>query len=315
MELTQARGPQARRPRCSIIIPAYNAAPYLAEAIDSALAQTYEPLEVVVVDDGSTDGTPAVLAAYGERIVAVHKVNGGCASARNAGLEVATGDIVGFLDADDTFVPTRMERCVDLLVADPSISMVTTDATMVDGHQRTEKRWYGDFTRPEFPPPDDQLATLTRWNFVYVSAVLWRRVFDELGPFDDTLRRSEDYEMWLRMQVAGHRFALIREPLAESRRLPDSLLEDREKQWDAHLTALGKHLPALRRAGVAVPGGICFDVARRAARRGALGAAAAAGWMGLRAGDLPLGRRLRAGAALARESLGRRRAVAVAEQR
>jgi len=111
------------QPLASIVIDNYNYAEFLREAIDSALAQTYAPLEVIVVDDGSTDGSHEVISAYGDRIIPVLKDNGGQASAFNAGLKASRGDVVCFLDADDALQPTAIERAAPHL-SDPAFVKV-----------------------------------------------------------------------------------------------------------------------------------------------------------------------------------------------
>ncbi|HEX3110532.1 MAG TPA: glycosyltransferase family A protein, partial [Thermoanaerobaculia bacterium] len=98
----------------SVVIPSYNYARYLGEAIDSALGQTLPPLEVIVVDDGSTDDTPAVLAAYGDRIRVLRQKNAGVAVARNSGIAAARGECVAFLDADDVWLPRKLELQIPL---------------------------------------------------------------------------------------------------------------------------------------------------------------------------------------------------------
>jgi glycosyltransferase involved in cell wall biosynthesis len=111
-------------PKVSIIINNYNYGRFLAAAIDSALAQSYPSVEVVVVDDGSADDSRATILSYGQRIVPVLKPNGGQASALNAGLERSSGDIIIFLDADDTLHPTIAERVVALFQAAPDVVRV-----------------------------------------------------------------------------------------------------------------------------------------------------------------------------------------------
>src|SRR5687767_13453136 len=104
----------SREPLVSIIINNFNYGRYVAEAIDSALSQTYQWTEVIVVDDGSSDDSRQVIAAYGDRVTAILKENGGQASACNAGFDVSQGEIVCFLDADDTLLPAAVERAVPL---------------------------------------------------------------------------------------------------------------------------------------------------------------------------------------------------------
>ena len=120
------------RPLVSVVIDNYNYARYLGEAIDSALGQTYEPVEVIVVDDGSTDGSGAVLDGYGDRIRAFRRPNGGQASAMNFGLAQARGEVFIMLDADDTLAPDVVERAVRLMAADPSCVRVQWRLETVD---------------------------------------------------------------------------------------------------------------------------------------------------------------------------------------
>lgn len=108
----------------SVIIPAYNYARYLSQAIDSVLAQTVQPHEVIVVDDGSTDETPAVLAPYRSQVCVLRQANQGVASARNAGAAAATGDLLAFLDADDLWLPRKLERQRERLQSEPDLGLV-----------------------------------------------------------------------------------------------------------------------------------------------------------------------------------------------
>jgi glycosyltransferase involved in cell wall biosynthesis len=137
-----------RAPRASVVVNNYNYAPFLREAIDSALAQTYAATEVVVVDDGSTDESPEIIEAYGERVIPVVKSNRGQASAMNAGLEASSGQVVCFLDADDVLLPSAVERAVESL-ADGGASKVhwplremdedgSTDGQLRPGHELPE---------------------------------------------------------------------------------------------------------------------------------------------------------------------------------
>jgi len=109
-----AQPPMNATPLVSILINNYNYAPFLTQAVDSALRQTYENIEVIVVDDGSTDNSWQVIKSYGDRIVPIAKKNGGQASAFNAGFEKSQGDIVCFLDSDDVFLPDKLQKLVDI---------------------------------------------------------------------------------------------------------------------------------------------------------------------------------------------------------
>src|SRR5437667_12630279 len=116
--------PISRPPLVSVVIPCYNGERYLAEAIESVLAQRYEPLEIIVVDDGSTDRSAEVARHFGDAVQYVCQPHAGAAAARNRGVGLATGDLIAFLDADDVWTEGRLARQVQVLEADPSVGMV-----------------------------------------------------------------------------------------------------------------------------------------------------------------------------------------------
>ena len=276
----------AATPLVSILVPAFNVEAYLAAALDSALAQDHPAIEVVVVDDGSTDATPTVIDQYRERVVAVRQDNRGLAGARNTALRHAQGDIIGLLDADDVWAVDRTRRCVERLAAEPDLGMVTTDAWLIEGDEPTRRRFYGGWHAVEFVPPNPldataQLDAIARHNFVFVGALIRRELFDRHGGFDESLRRAEDYDLWCRFLLGGEQVGLVDEPLAGYRVRPDSLSADPVVQREAHLTVLAKHLTDLRRLGACGRAGDAYDVARllegrnqrvRAARAYLLGA-------------------------------------------
>jgi len=132
--------------RVTVVIPAYNCAPYLAEAIDSALRQTCAPFEVIVVDDGSTDDTPAVVTRYGERVRYVRQPNSGVSASRNRGIELARGDWIALLDADDVWLPRRLERVASACLTKPRPVCVFCDYELF-GSQSGTFRPSIDFAR------------------------------------------------------------------------------------------------------------------------------------------------------------------------
>ena len=111
-------------PRVTVVIPTYNRAKVILRALETAFAQTYRNLEIIVVDDGSTDDTTAVLAPYWERIHYIHQSNQGASAARNRGIQEATGEFIAFLDSDDEWLPAKLERQIELLEARPDLSFV-----------------------------------------------------------------------------------------------------------------------------------------------------------------------------------------------
>jgi len=179
-------------PLVSVVIPAYNAAWCVRKAIDSVLAQDFRDFELIVVNDGSTDDTAAVLAGYGERIQVVHQANGGLSSARNGGIRAARGDLVAFLDADDWWLPEKLGRQVELMV---------TGQTWVQFHRCPCREFRGCAGEPVgLPPRDDNLLAHLFGDVACVagsgSAVIAGESCSIVGGFDETLRSLEDIDMW-----------------------------------------------------------------------------------------------------------------------
>src|SRR2546428_1998680 len=120
------------KPLVSVVIPVYNQERYIAEAVDSVLRQTYPDVELVVVDDGSTDRTPEIVKGYGSRLRYMHQDNSGAATALNRGIQAASGELVGWLSSDDVYEPTKVERQVELFASRPEISLAYTDFNVID---------------------------------------------------------------------------------------------------------------------------------------------------------------------------------------
>jgi glycosyltransferase involved in cell wall biosynthesis len=182
----------------SVVIPAYNAARYLAEAIDSALAQSHAAVEVIVVDDGSTDETPAVAASYGQRIRFLRQANAGPARARNFGASAACGAYLAFLDADDYWMPEKLTRQLACLRAHPEAALVHTPVFELD--DTTGARELRIEPLEEFH--GECYERLFLGNHITLSTVLVRRTcFEAVGGFDETIRTAsvEDYDLWLRL--------------------------------------------------------------------------------------------------------------------
>jgi glycosyltransferase involved in cell wall biosynthesis len=180
------------RPLVSVMIGVYNAVRYVGEAIDSVLAQTYEPIELIVVDDGSDDGTRDVIARYGSALRLVSQRRGGIGAGRNRAVATASGDFFAFLDGDDRFVPDKIERQLEAFATDPSFDVVF-------GHVR------------EFLSPDLDTAEAARIR-APVSDAPWptpnlmlirRDAFTRVGPFSTTLRVGVGVDWCARATEAG----------------------------------------------------------------------------------------------------------------
>lgn len=200
------------KPLVSVVIPTYNQAGYLREAIDSVLAQTYSQVELIVVDDGSTDETPAIIASYEHRLVGLGQPNSGAANALNAGIRAARGELICWLSSDDAYLPPKLERQVAAFAADPGAGMCCTGWTTIDAtgavlRSTAESTWIH---------PDPVVSIFWRNPINGTTVMIPRRVFDEVGPFNEELVADVDGEMWLRI-AARHRIVTIPEILARYR--------------------------------------------------------------------------------------------------
>lgn len=238
-------------PLVSVVIPAYNAAQFICEAVDSALHQTYPNIEVIIVNDGSTDDTGEIARSYEPRVRVFDQQNRGIAGARNTGIRHAHGAIIALLDADDIWMPERVARCVALLQDDPTIGFVTTDAYLIFEDERTDLRYYGAYQRFPFPRRTLQLQEIARRNFMFISVLFDRRLLNVAGhEFDETLRAAEDFDLWTRFLLSGSSAGLVEEPLALYRIRSDSVSRIRDRQWRAHRVILERYLRLLWLRGV-----------------------------------------------------------------
>ncbi len=187
----------------SVVIPAYNYAHFLREAVDSVLNQTHPRVELIVVNDGSTDHTKDILDSYGDRIVAVHQQNQGLSAARNTGIRTASHDFIAFLDADDVWEPDKLACQMARFAELPEdYGLVACDRGVIyrDGQRHPEEIAFRKtrLTSRELTAAD----LLMRSHFSPSSVVARRACFDTCGLFDTTLRSTEDRDMWIR--IAEH---------------------------------------------------------------------------------------------------------------
>jgi glycosyltransferase involved in cell wall biosynthesis len=217
-------GPETKSlqlPRVSIIIPTYNRSKLLRVALESALEQTYPNIEVIVVDDGSTDDTATVMAQYAGRVTYLKQANQDVAAARNTGIRAASGEYLTFLDDDDLILPIKIARQVQVLDFQPGVGLVHCQF-----YRANEDGNY--LNQIGLLPEGEVLHKLVCRNFVWVGAPLIRRhCFDRVGLFDEGIPSiTADWDMWLRIAQAGYRFACVQEPLGVYRIHRDSMLSD-----------------------------------------------------------------------------------------
>jgi glycosyltransferase involved in cell wall biosynthesis len=192
-------GPAKMVPAVCVIVPTYNRAQYLGEAIDSLLEQTLAPAEIIVVDDGSTDGTPDVVRRYGERVRYIRKDNGGKASAVNVGLRASTSEYIYVFDDDDIACRDALEKLVEPLERDPDLGFAHGGLThfVVDGSgNRVET------LRPEptLAKRGHHFAALQqRCCIAHNASIVRRRCYEDVGYLDESFKRSEDFEFLLRL--------------------------------------------------------------------------------------------------------------------
>lgn len=183
----------------SIIIPCYNGSRFLAEAIDAALAQTYPDKEIIVVDDGSTDDSPVIMAGYGDRIRVVRQANAGLPAARNAGISVATGDAFAFLDADDWWTPDFLAQMVQAIErSGAGIAYCGWQNVGLPGPMGRP------YVPPDYEPLPEKIEKLIEGVGWPVHAALIRRdVLFSAGLFNPNLKSCEDFALWIRAATSN----------------------------------------------------------------------------------------------------------------
>ncbi len=201
-------------PLVSVIIPAYNRGSLLAHAIESALAQTYSCIEIIVVNDGSTDSVTRETAEhYKGRIVYIEQENTGVAAARNKGIAAARGKIIALLDSDDVWLPAKLAVEIEALRRHPDAGLVCSSYYLIDDAGNR----IGMQLLPEgvWKPLPELLLNMT----VSPCTVIFPREFvEEIGPFDPALNGADDWDWFLRLAARGYDFYRVSQPLAEYRR-------------------------------------------------------------------------------------------------
>jgi len=186
-------------PKVSVIIPTYNSARFLPEALESVFSQNYADYEVIVVDDGSTDGTPAVLQLYADRIRYTWQPNAGSAAARNTGLDMARGEFIVFQDADDLMLPGKLKEQAAFLEVRPSLGMVHSGWLETDENGRILRT-----IEPWRTAPKLDLETWFKQKPICNPAMMYRRFWlESVGGLDPTIRQSHDVDLMLRLVLAG----------------------------------------------------------------------------------------------------------------
>lgn len=258
-------------PRVSIVVPVYNAGPFLREAIDSMLAQTYTDLEIVISDDGSTDDSVEIARSYGDPVRVIEHENGGPSAARNRGIAAARGELIAFCDADDIQLPHRLACEVMLLDDAPDAALVAGDFKVLQEDRIRHERglhdvWLGPLQRPfeveveaAFPPsrtcrdrgvpvPEEWLdrrvyqgrvaPLIALMNLAWINASLVRKsALDVIGGFDERITHFEDWQLVGRISKR-YEIVFLDVPVMTYRRHPGQTTRQRLKVADGHLQVL-----------------------------------------------------------------------------
>lgn len=220
--------------RVSVVLPTYNRATLVGRAIDSALSQTAAELcEIIVVDDGSTDNTAEVVAAYGSRVRYLRQPNAGVSAARNAGIAASTGEFIAFLDSDDLWEPDKIERQLAALRRWPEAVLVGGRAAdrFADGSVRLHP-----LPRITLDEPMDLFPALLQTNFLATLTVMVRRVaLAGMELFPEDVQRFEDYHLWVRLACRGPGVYLSAPLATYTADTPGSLSQDREAMQAAEI--------------------------------------------------------------------------------
>lgn len=219
----------------SVIVPVYNCERYLAEAIESILAQTYRPIEIIIVDDGSTDNTSSIAKAFGKEVKYFYQPNSGPPYARNRGLKMARGDIIGFLDADDLWERNTLEVQLSRLEKNPAVEIVLGKIQVIlpcrDSADKTDFEVFAD-----------------PWVALHLGSALFRKsVFEAVGVFDESLHYSDDWDWFMRARELGIPMIIHSEVTMFHRRHEQNITNQKKASNSSTLRMLKKSLVRRRK--------------------------------------------------------------------
>ncbi len=223
-------------PKVSVVIPAYNAMAYLPETLESVFRQTFTDFEVLIINDGSSDHIVQWVAQITDpRVKLISQENQGLPGARNTGIAYARGEYVAFVDADDLWQPTKIERQVRCLEDKPEVGLVYTWTALIDEQSNPTGRVYA------FDAEGNVWEQLLVGDPISngSSCMVRRSCFETVGVFDRSLTSAEDYDMWLRI-AARYPFAVVREPLTLYRQHFSSVSKNRQRMLQSLRTVIEK---------------------------------------------------------------------------
>lgn len=219
-------------PQVSVIIPCYNREKYIAATIESVLAQTWPNIELIVVDDGCTDGSRAILESYGKRLILLEhpgRINRGQSAAINLGLRHCRGEYVAILDSDDMFAPDKIQKQVSFLLENPQIGLVYSNGHAIDENGNILYEFY-DKNHKETSDPSKVLMNC--YFLLPNNSLVRKEVFELAGEFDEKLRTAQDHDMAIRIAEVS-KLGYLGEYLFFYRRHADSIShKNAKKRWE-----------------------------------------------------------------------------------
>lgn len=247
-------------PFVSVIIPAYNCERFIVEAVESVKRQNHRPLEIIIVDDGSTDGTSAHVKNLGEDIRYVHQSNRGPAAARNKGIDMANGEVIAFLDADDYWPEHKIEIQLARMDRDPRVEVVLgriqCSGTLTEADRKLR-----------FEGPDNTMI-----NINLGSGIFRKSVFDKVGAFDESLRHYEDHDWFLRAREKNVSMVILEDITLYYRRHENSMSRRKSKKDPTMIQVLKKSLNRRRQGNqgsvALLPSFFCFDEKKQTRKHG-----------------------------------------------
>ncbi len=231
-------------PLVTILIPVYNGEKFVRDAIDSALAQTYKNIEILVINDGSTDATESVLASYSDKIRYITKENGGVSTALNMGIANMRGEWLSWLSHDDRYLPDKVQHQVDRLnelQKDESLDIhkiilyCDNERIDVNGNFISRKR---HTVSEDETIVDSMLNNIRNYNICGCAVLIPKAAFDVVGGFKVEIPTVSDADMWYRMMFAGYRFVHMREVLVQSRQHQGQVSKRKQEQCDREQNAV-----------------------------------------------------------------------------
>jgi GT2 family glycosyltransferase len=235
-------------PLVSVIIPVHNRATVLSDTLTSVRQQTYQNFEIIVVDDGSSDGSHAMAQKFADedrRIKVLRQPNGGVSVARNTAIAHASGELIAFLDADDVWLPGKLAAHLDLLKREPNANLLFSDYFLWDGRDNLGRR----YSAPHKFPDGDMSRRLIFFNLFGMSTVMIKReTLDAVGLFDVEMLMAEDWDLWLRIAERGLCARGVRQPLARYRFWADNASRNTIQMCESNIRVLEKSLARPQRA-------------------------------------------------------------------